>query len=106
MKQFNLPEGDSLVVVGGDTRVSSPVLSTACLVVIAAAGGRAQDIGVVTTPQLHYMVVCINTKQLLTASGMTDSVKLGLVQTAYANDSSIGNSLGVPALRSDLVEAL
>jgi len=62
VKQFNIPEGDSLVVVGRDTRVSSPALSTACLAGIAAAGGRAQDIGVVTTPQLHYMVVCINTK--------------------------------------------
>jgi len=62
VEQFNIPESDSLVVVGRDTRVSSPALSTACLAGVAAAGGRAQDIGVVTTPQLHYMVVCINTE--------------------------------------------
>jgi len=60
--QFSIPEIDSLVVVGRDTRVSSPALAIACLAGIAAAGGHAQDIGVVTTPQLHYMVVCINTK--------------------------------------------
>jgi len=62
VEQFDIPECDSLVVVGRDTRVSSPSLSTACLAGISAAGGRAQDIGVVSTPQLHYMVVCINTK--------------------------------------------
>jgi len=62
VEQFSIPESDSLVVVGRDTRLSSPALSTSCLAGIAAAGGRAQDIGVVTTPQLHYMVVCINTK--------------------------------------------
>jgi len=62
VEEFNIPEGDSLVVVGRDTRVSSPSLSTACLAGVAAGGGVAQDIGVVTTPQLHYMVVCINTK--------------------------------------------
>ena len=40
-----------------------------------------------------------NLKQLLAASGLKDAVKLGLVQTAYANGSStkyIINSLGVP----------
>jgi phosphoacetylglucosamine mutase len=61
-EQFNIPEGDSQVVVGRDTRVSSPSLSRACLAGIAAAGVGSLDIGVVTTPQLHYMVVCINTK--------------------------------------------
>lgn len=62
VKQFNIPDCESLVVVGRDTRQSSPSLSLACLAGVAAAGGVVQDIGVVTTPQLHYMVVCINTK--------------------------------------------
>jgi len=62
VEQFSIPEIASQVVVGRDTRVSSPALSQACLAGIAAAGGSSMDIGVVTTPQLHYMVVCINTK--------------------------------------------
>ena len=37
-------------------------MATAVLDGIAAAGGAATDIGVVTTPQLHYMVVATNTK--------------------------------------------
>ncbi len=28
---------------------------------VSAAGGQAVDVGVVTTPQLHYNVVCRNT---------------------------------------------
>ena len=37
-------------------------LVQACVRGIEAAGGVCQDIGVVTTPQLHYMVVATNTK--------------------------------------------
>ena len=29
---------------------------------VEAAGGQCQDIGVVTTPQLHYIVVATNTQ--------------------------------------------
>ena len=56
------PSGPSLVVVGRDTRVSSPALARACVEGVASVGGQCQDIGLVTTPQLHYMVVAINTK--------------------------------------------
>jgi len=62
IEEFKIPETKSLVIVGRDTRKSSPSLSSACLAGIAAAGGESKDIGEVTTPQLHYMVVCINTK--------------------------------------------
>ncbi len=49
------------VYVGRDTRLSSPSLSRAVLDGVEAAGGVARDFGVVTTPQLHYNVVCRNT---------------------------------------------
>ena len=58
VKQFYIPEGDNLVVVGRDPGVSSPALSTACLTGIAAAGWRVQDIGVVTTPQPQLNTKC------------------------------------------------
>ena len=50
------------MIVGRDTRSSSPALATAVIDGIAAVGGQLTDIGVVTTPQLHYMVVATNTK--------------------------------------------
>ncbi len=42
-------------------RCSSPALAKAVLDGVEAAGGVAQDFGVVSTPQLHYNVVCQNT---------------------------------------------
>ena len=54
-------EAPAHVYVGRDTRPSSDLLSKAVLDGIEAAGGIAKDFGVVTTPQLHYFVVCQNT---------------------------------------------
>ena len=44
-------------------RPSSAPLSKAVIDGIEAAGGKYKDYGVVTTPQLHYFVVCENTKE-------------------------------------------
>ena len=37
-------------------------LTQACKDGILAVGGKCEDIGLVTTPQLHYIVVCLNTR--------------------------------------------
>ena len=37
-------------------------MSNAVIDGIKAAGGQAEDFGVLSTPQLHYLVVCKNTK--------------------------------------------
>ncbi|KAM3602251.1 uncharacterized protein V6R79_000686 [Siganus canaliculatus] len=50
------------VFVGRDTRSSSAILSQAALDGVAALGGHSKDYGLVTTPQLHYMVRCHNTQ--------------------------------------------
>lgn len=50
------------VFVGRDTRSSSASLSQAVLDGVSALGGHSKDYGLVTTPQLHYMVRCQNTK--------------------------------------------
>ncbi|MEQ2309850.1 Phosphoglucomutase-3 [Ameca splendens] len=50
------------VFVGKDTRSSSASLSQAVLDGIKALGGHSKDYGLVTTPQLHYMVCCQNTQ--------------------------------------------
>jgi len=60
--QFSIGGGQGRVIVGRDTRVSSPALSLAVVEGVKAAGGEVVDIGVVTTPQLHYMVVATNTE--------------------------------------------
>ncbi|XP_024912597.1 phosphoacetylglucosamine mutase [Cynoglossus semilaevis] len=49
------------VFVGKDTRSSSAALSQAVLSGVTALGGLTKDYGLVTTPQLHYMVCCQNT---------------------------------------------
>ncbi|XP_038582309.1 phosphoacetylglucosamine mutase [Micropterus salmoides] len=50
------------VFVGKDTRSSSGSLSQAVLDGVSALGGHRKDYGLVTTPQLHYMVCCQNTQ--------------------------------------------
>lgn len=52
---------NAVVITGRDTRESSPTLLNAALAGIEALHGFVQDFGIVTTPQLHYLVVCTNT---------------------------------------------
>eukprot|EP00093_Oithona_nana_P008348 08348.XXX_231475_229406_1 [CDS] Oithona nana genome sequencing. len=56
-------DAKSVVFVGRDTRTSSQALSKAVTDgVEAVQGAGVVDYGVVSTPQLHYFVVCHNTK--------------------------------------------
>ncbi|XP_072297300.1 phosphoacetylglucosamine mutase [Eucyclogobius newberryi] len=50
------------VFVGRDTRSSSGSLSQTVLDGVSSLGGLSKDYGLVTTPQLHYMVCCQNTQ--------------------------------------------
>ena len=43
-------------------RQSSPTLSQAVIDGVEAAGGKVEDFGILSPPQLHYLVVCKNTK--------------------------------------------
>ncbi|XP_065121892.1 phosphoacetylglucosamine mutase [Paramisgurnus dabryanus] len=49
------------VYIGKDTRPSSGSLSQAVVDGVSCLGGKIHDYGLVTTPQLHYMVCCCNT---------------------------------------------
>ncbi|KAG7202201.1 hypothetical protein KM043_015877 [Ampulex compressa] len=49
------------VITGRDTRKSSPTLLEAARIGIIALNGTINDFGIITTPQLHYLVVCTNT---------------------------------------------
>lgn len=50
------------VVIGRDTRASGPALVKALKAALDAVGATYRDYGYLTTPQLHYMVRCLNTK--------------------------------------------
>ncbi|XP_057679637.1 phosphoacetylglucosamine mutase [Corythoichthys intestinalis] len=52
----------ALVFVGRDTRSSSVSLAQLVIDGVSSVGGLYKDYGLVTTPQLHYMVCCHNTK--------------------------------------------
>ncbi|XP_029451389.1 LOW QUALITY PROTEIN: phosphoacetylglucosamine mutase [Rhinatrema bivittatum] len=54
---------DAFVAVGRDTRPSSENLSQAVIDGVTAFGAQYHDYGLVTTPQLHYIVCCRNTKE-------------------------------------------
>ncbi|XP_064025338.1 phosphoacetylglucosamine mutase [Pogoniulus pusillus] len=53
---------DASVFIGRDTRPSSEQLSQAVVDGISVLGGQYHDYGLVTTPQLHYLVCCQNTQ--------------------------------------------
>ncbi|KAI6071396.1 Phosphoacetylglucosamine mutase [Aix galericulata] len=52
---------DASVFLGRDTRPSSKKLSQAVIDGVSVLGGQYHDYGLVTTPQLHYVVCCQNT---------------------------------------------
>ena len=53
---------DGFILIGCDTRTSSPLLIGALMEAITFAGSKYINFGEVTTPQLHYMVLVFNKK--------------------------------------------
>ncbi|KAI9725285.1 MAG: Phosphoacetylglucosamine Mutase [Chrysothrix sp. TS-e1954] len=56
------PEAPARIVLARDTRASGPALVLALTDALDAVGAETQDFGYLTTPQLHYITRCINTK--------------------------------------------
>ncbi|KAI4488215.1 hypothetical protein M0804_005063 [Polistes exclamans] len=52
---------NAIVITGRDTRQSGSNLLGAAVAGIKALNGVVKDFGIVTTPQLHYLVFCTNT---------------------------------------------
>ncbi|KAJ3643989.1 hypothetical protein Zmor_026667 [Zophobas morio] len=64
IKEYDIPMTDRVeIVVGKDTRPSSPSLAKSVMDGVLALAGKPIDYGIVTTPQLHYFVVCKNTNR-------------------------------------------
>lgn len=57
------------IVIGRDTRASGPTLVKALKAALDAVGATYTDYGYLTTPQLHYMVRCVNTQNTPYAFG-------------------------------------
>lgn len=57
------------IVIGRDTRASGPTLVKALKAALDAVGATYKDYGHLTTPQLHYMVRCVNTQNTPYAFG-------------------------------------
>jgi phosphoacetylglucosamine mutase len=56
------PDSPARVIFARDTRASGPSLVEALVDALKAAGSEYTDYGILTTPQLHYLVRCVNTK--------------------------------------------
>ncbi|KAM4771947.1 phosphoacetylglucosamine mutase [Rhinophrynus dorsalis] len=56
-------EHEASVAIGRDTRPSSETLSYAVIDGVTALESKYQDYGLVTTPQLHYIICCCNTHE-------------------------------------------
>lgn len=56
------PEAEARVVFARDTRASGPRLVSALVEGLKASGTEYTDYKILTTPQLHYLTRCLNTK--------------------------------------------
>lgn len=64
-----LQDRQAKVVFARDTRASGPYLVTALKAALDAVKVEHTDYGIMTTPQLHYIVRCVNTVNLPSAFG-------------------------------------
>ncbi len=81
------------VILGRDTRLSSPELAAAVADGVCVMGGELTDLGVVTTPQLHYVVACTNTNGMYgrpTIEGYCEKLVGALERIAAAASSREG----------------
>ncbi|KAI4149201.1 MAG: hypothetical protein LQ340_004750 [Diploschistes diacapsis] len=62
IKELNIPESKPKVVFARDTRASGFRLVAALVAALEATGTEFTDYKLMTTPQLHYVTRCINTK--------------------------------------------
>lgn len=56
------PKAKARVIFARDTRASGPHLVTALVEGLSAAEAEYTDFKILTTPQLHYLTRCLNTK--------------------------------------------
>ncbi|KAB0795604.1 hypothetical protein PPYR_12443 [Photinus pyralis] len=63
VQQYNIDMSVRVnILIGKDTRPSSPSLAKSVIDGVLALSGKPIDFGIVTTPQMHYFVKCRNTQ--------------------------------------------
>uniref|UniRef100_A0A8C1FZD0 Phosphoacetylglucosamine mutase n=2 Tax=Cyprinus carpio TaxID=7962 RepID=A0A8C1FZD0_CYPCA len=90
------------VYVGKDTRPSSASLSQAVLDGVSSLGGKTHDYGLVTTPQLHYMVCCCNTHGCYgspTVEGYYQKLSQAFLQLTQNKRLLVDGANGIGALK-------
>lgn len=111
------PEAPSNVVFARDTRASGPALVTSLVDALNATGTKYTDHGYFTTPQLHYVVRCLNTQDapqpygVPTEKGYYDKLieafkrampapKTGQTKVSRSVTVDCANGVGAPKLKA------
>nr|CAI5822153.1 unnamed protein product [Callosobruchus analis] len=104
IKEFDIGNmGDRVeVVIGRDTRPSSPHLTKAVMDGVLALAGKPIDYGIVTTPQLHYFVVCKNTNSFPLEQRQACEKLLSLIDLI---NETVGDAISVMLLVETILHA-
>lgn len=87
------------VFIARDTRPSGVEFVKALLDGVQALGGSGRDYGVLTTPQLHYMVRCQNTEGEYGEA--TEEGYYNKISNAFLDLRSLSGKTGVPVVKLD-----
>lgn len=93
---WNVP---AKVFIARDTRPSGVEFVKALLDGVQALGGSGRDYGVLTTPQLHYMVRCQNTDGEYGEA--TEEGYYNKISNAFLDLRSLSGKTGVPVVKLD-----
>lgn len=93
---WNVP---AKVFIARDTRPSGVEFVKALLDGVQALGGSGRDYGVLTTPQLHYMVRCQNTEGEYGEA--TEEGYFNKISNAFLDLRSLSGKTGVPVVKLD-----
>ncbi|KAL7296638.1 hypothetical protein TKK_0010057 [Trichogramma kaykai] len=90
------------VIIGRDTRNSSYALSQAAINGAKAMNGTIQNLEIVTTPQLHFLVVCTNTNGVYGNPSIDGYYeKISTAFHTVAKNIECNNSLYTPKIQFD-----
>lgn len=84
-----LVTGSGTVMIAFDTRPSSPGLAEAASAGVRSVGGVAEMIGLLTTPQLHWMVQRRNLSQSWDEASYLEELS-NAFETLVADSKSLG----------------
>eukprot|EP00923_Selenidium_pygospionis_P012802 GHVN01021914.1.p1 GENE.GHVN01021914.1~~GHVN01021914.1.p1 ORF type:complete len:564 (+),score=74.11 GHVN01021914.1:84-1775(+) len=92
-RELNVPQEEinqevfahTTVIIGRDTRASSPELAQILAAGVKAMGGKVVDLGVITTPQLHFLVARANSGDREPDEVQTEDQYCNVVASRFMN---------------------